>query len=569
MIKNTIRARRLFWGLLPGMIASSAWAQVPQNPRPDAGSLLRQYESRPTDIPLRRGVPAAIPKALDRPAFEENDVRVVPSKFRLSGVTLVSEAELQKLLAPLVAKPADFRQLQYAADLVSAYYRQQGFITARAFLPQQTLSASGVPSEVEIVVLEGRYGRVRIENKSRVRDDVVRELLPVKEGDPVRLQPVERGLLLIEDLPGARVVSSTFGPGDRTGESEYIVALDAEPAMVGQVTADNYGLRTTGRLRVGAQAVWQSPREVGDAVEGNIMSSGHGQNTGRLGYSLSLGPKGWRGAVAVSRVEYELGEEFDGLGYTGTADVAAVSVSYPLVRERSLNVTLTLGAESKALIDHNPIGEQRKRAQAYTVTLSGDEVDGFGGGGTTAWAYSTSFGRIRMANDLARAFDVNNTEGGFARYNVQVTRLQTLEQVNPGLGLQLSIRSQYAAENLESSEKMPIGGPQGVRAFPQGEAVGDRAWLSSLELRQRMSWVSGVRSWVSAFYDAGGVRVNAKPTQADGNKRLLRGYGLGWGSEFGGRYFVNGSFAWPIGEGSLDPNESDKFRAWLQVGATY
>ena len=42
---------------------------------------------------------------------------------------------------------------------------------------------------------------------------------------------------------------------------------------------------------------------------------------------------------------------------------------------------------------------------------------------------------------------------------------------------------QWSANSLDSSEKMPITGPFAVRAYPTGEASGDRAWLATAELR--------------------------------------------------------------------------------------
>lgn len=567
------RKRVLQWSLIMvalSVMAGEAWAQQPLNPRPDAGKLLRQYEVRPTDLPDRRELQTVLPKVPAGPAFGDGDVKVFPSRFRLSGVTLVDEKELQKVLEPLVGKLAGFAQLQYAADLVTAHYRAKGFITSRAYLPQQTLSAAGDPTEVEIVVLEGRYGKIRIENKSRVKDEVLRGLMPIREGEPVRLAPVERGLLLIEDLPGATIVSSTFSPGKSLGESEYILAVGAEPEVSGQVTADNFGLRSTGRERAGVQASWSSPRGVGDALDAGLTSSGSGLVSGRVAYSLPVGPNGLRASVSLSRVQYQLGEEFSSTDAHGTADVLGAGLSYPLVRERSLNVTAMLGLDSKKLNDATVFGDQRKSAKAITLGLNGDEVDGVGGGGTTAWSYQATFGKLRMDNDFARLNDVAGTEGNYSRYNVSLSRLQNVAQWGRGLTLQTSIRSQYAADNLESSEKMPIGGPSAVRAYAADEAAGDRAWLVNVELRQRFSWVSGWNQWVSAFYDAGGAQLNAKPLTADGNKRFLRGYGVGFGMDYNSRYFLNVALAQPSGDRSLDSVEAGKnVRVWLQAGANY
>jgi hemolysin activation/secretion protein len=175
-----------------------------------------------------------------------------------------------------------------------------------------------------------------------------------------------------------------------------------------------------------------------------------------------------------------------------------------------------------------------------------------------------------MLNDIARIYDESNSEGGFSRFNAQVTRLQSLDQIAAGWVLQTMVRSQYAPENLESSEKMPLGGPSGVRAYPQGEAAGDRAALVSVELRRGFSWVSGWSNWMSLFYDAGRSQIHAKPFDGSDNVRSLRGYGLGMGADYSGKYFVSASVAKPVGDEPLDGVEAGRsVRGWIQVGANY
>jgi hypothetical protein len=47
----------------------------------------------------------------------------------------------------------------------------------------------------------------------------------------------------------------------------------------------------------------------------------------------------------------------------------------------------------------------------------------------------------------------------------------------------VKLRGQWADTNLTSSEKFSLGGNDAVRAYPTGEAPGDRGWLATAELR--------------------------------------------------------------------------------------
>jgi hemolysin activation/secretion protein len=64
-----------------------------------------------------------------------------------------------------------------------------------------------------------------------------------------------------------------------------------------------------------------------------------------------------------------------------------------------------------------------------------------------------------------------------------------------------------ANKNLDSSEKFVLGGPQGVRAYPTGEASGDEGWLLNLEWRQELN-----NEWrVVGFVDHGQITLHNTP----------------------------------------------------------
>ena len=51
------------------------------------------------------------------------------------------------------------------------------------------------------------------------------------------------------------------------------------------------------------------------------------------------------------------------------------------------------------------------------------------------------------------------------------------------VSLYAAINGQFASKNLDISEKMGLGGANGVRAYPEGEAYGDQGYVLNLEAR--------------------------------------------------------------------------------------
>ena len=111
---------------------------------------------------------------------------------------------------------------------------------------------------------------------------------------------------------------------------------------------------------------------------------------------------------------------------------------------------------------------------------------------------------------------------------------------------------------------MSLGGPNGVRAYPVGEASGDTGHLFTAELRYIFSQFQlfGADLTASAFIDHGEVHTFEDPPPADptaaNNKRSISGYGLGLSLGREGNLLVRLNVAKPAdGETPIsDPNSA-------------
>ena len=151
-----------------------------------------------------------------------------------------------------------------------------------------------------------------------------------------------------------------------------------------------------------------------------------------------------------------------------------------------------------------------------------------------------TYGKLNLPGSQIAA-DINHTDGSFSKANADVMRMQALPE---NFTLFARAGGQWAGNNLDSSEKISLGGASGVRAFPNGEALGDSGWMGQLELRKT---IGGYAPYV--FIDAGGVRLNKSPAVAQKNTRDIGGGG------FGLRYQrknweLNSSIAWRAWGGS-------------------
>ncbi|WP_426057741.1 ShlB/FhaC/HecB family hemolysin secretion/activation protein [Janthinobacterium sp. PSPC2-1] len=525
----------------------AAQAQVP----PDAGQTLQQLQ--PPIAAPRESQPLKIQAPLDAAPIAPGGAAVILNAVKLSGNSVFSEETLRAALGDVTGKTFDLAGLRGLAQRITDVYQAGGYPFARAILPPQDL-ANG---DLHIEVIEGRYGVVQAQGDdtglARQATAFLDGLLP---GSVIASAPLERAALLLDDLPGIQT-SATMRPGTQAGTGDLIVQVARDQRVRGDIGLDNAGSRYTGKNRVRANVDINSPFLLGDQITVRALLSEEKLWLGSLGYSLPLGTSGLRGNVGYSHTSYELAKEFASLHANGTAKVASAGLSYPILRSQKANLTLIATYQSKDLHDNRDSTRtyESKSSQSMPLALQFDYRDAFDG--ITYGSASWTPGKLKLDAGLT-AVDDYKSNGRFHKVNLDVVRLQSLPA---GFNLMAHLSWQQANKNLDSSEKLSLGGASGVRAYPSGEATGDEGGLAQLELRYDAGAYTPY-----AFMDAGRITVNAKPVVAGDNRRSLSGGGLGlryqrqaWSADV--------ALAWrSIGGRSLSETNSDpKPRVWLNV----
>jgi hemolysin activation/secretion protein len=544
---------------------------------PGAGSILEQLRPR-EPIPLRPpDAPVLPPVEPSKPGVEPTPKASITIKgFRFSGNTVFSSEQLREQVRQYTDTTIDLSGLYEAADRVQRFYRERGYFLALAYVPQQQVR-DGV---VEIALLEGRLGSVILQSEAnmRLRDTFARRILHahLKPGDLITEHALERPLLLLRDLPDVHL-SSELGPSRvEVGAADLTVNLSEKRRWVsGYVDLDNHGNRFTGEYRVGVNLNSGNFTGYGDVLGfRGFLSNGH-MALGRLSYSIPVGPYGTRVGTSYTAFSYQLGEEFQALDADGEGHVVTVYGLHPLIRTRSRSLFLHAGFERKNLEDRiNSVSSVEERhIDAGKLGVAGDFHDGLLSGGLNSYSVTYTRGELDLMPPSLQIIDASpgigpQTAGTFSKWNLDMRRLQ---RITDHLNLLLTYSGQIANKNLTAAEKMSLGGPNGVRAYPVGEAAGDSGHLFSAELRYVFPPLSfGGKPSVSAFVDHGKVKILERPPAADptgrNNHRSISGYGLGVSMGFDGNFLVQLNIATPGDDETpqSDPKDRDP-RLWIQA----
>ncbi len=542
---------------------------------PDAGRLLEDSRKDGTRLPPRRdalpGFTEPVKPALKAPA----SLQVRVSGFRISGLTAIPEEEIKAVLVPFTGKVLGLAQLEAAADAVTRLYRSRGFFLARAYLPQQDIR-DGI---VEIAVLEGRLGQVRVKTagSARLLQAVAERTIASRQqpGSLVEESGLERSLLLLNDLPGV-IAQSSLSPGATVGTTDLGVEISEGGLVSGSVDLDSYGNRFTGEARLGAQINLLDPSGYGDAATLRAQASS-GLASVRGANTLPIGADGFSLTVSGSALRYELCCDFAPLRAKGTAAELRLNASYPLIRSRSGNLYLSGGYAAKALFNETIAGTTSDRTvRNASMGVSGDRRDAFGGGGLNSAATGVTSGKANLngfAPDRAADDVTARTQGSFSKINYTLARLQ---RITDSVNLFANFTGQLANKNLDSAEKFSLGGPYGVRGYPTGESVGDEGQLLNAELR----WEFRPRWQLAGFIDHGRIRLhrNEWANWQGGNTIISNQYslssaGVTLGYTRPGDFALRAMWAQPLGSNpGRDPasgNDSDNRhqgnRLWLQA----
>jgi hemolysin activation/secretion protein len=516
-------------GLLLGA-ASSALAQTAPVLPYNIGDAVRQSEEARRAAPQPQGYGAPVLPRLVEPQFnmKDNETLLV-RRFKLEGPRLIDEADVREILAPYENRKLTLAKIYEAADKLTTLYRLKGYLVAKVYVPAQ--NAQGGTLRIKLV--PGKYGAVAIKNDSLVRDWFLQGVVDHARADSpyIHKDELERGMLLMSDLPGAAMPRVAIGRGQQPETSDFVFGVPEARRFDGYLLGDNYGSPFTGRDRLSGGFNVNSPFGVGDRFSAfGIVSAHAALVNGRVAYSAPIGYDGLRGEIAAYRTTYALGGVYSVLDSTGTADVITGTLSYALRRTRDDSIVLSGNVAHKALND-NVLGVSvaYRRMDLATVAVTRDMVGAFAGLPLlTSTTFGVSSGRLDFPDAAQRAANIAgvDTVGDFAKLNLFFNATLAF---NDRLSLTTNLKAQKSLTgNLDSSEQIGLTGYWGVRSFDEGLA-GDSGYVVTPELKYGLPDFYAYRHAVGLFTDVGAVWL-ADPSFTVTQKRYteLNDIGLGY-----------------------------------------
>jgi len=533
-------------------------AAAPATP-PGAGTFLQEVTplAPPAPPPDQPGLQIEQPVGSTLPASVPFPVKSI----RISGNTSFDTPTLHALIAGAEGRDLTLPELNGWVTRITDFYHAHGYPLARALIPAQTIR-DGV---VSIEVIEARYGKILLDNHSRVSDALLTATLsPLKSGQIIGQAELDSVLLLLADTPGT-VASATLKPGETVGTADLLVQGTPGPTVAGNVTADNYGNRYTGSARVGGEVALNDPLHHGDVLDASVLSSGKDMNYGRVMYDFLLNGAGTHVGASYSALHYVLGDSLASLEGHGTADVDSVWAKQPLVRSVGVDLFAQLQFDRKVLRDDIDVSDIRthRHLDDWTVSLAGDEHDAVLSGGITTWSLGLTSGRVGFDDAQAELADAAtaDTRGPFLQANATLARLQRMAAKD---SLYLTVSWQWANANLDPSQQMIGGGVYTVRSYDMSALTGDSGIQAGAEWRRDLHAWHG--QWQAiGFLDTEHLTINENVWTAGTNTATISGAGLGLNWTGPAQWSAKASVARRLGSAPILVGATSSVHAWLTI----
>ena len=470
--------------------------------------------------------PAALP--------ESAGVKVKVSHFKFTGNTNISNNQLLLLLNDYKDQSLGIKELNKMTVLITDYYRQQGFMLAQAYLPEQDITQDSL----EIAIIEGYLGELKLKTSGQLDEAFLQRMASngLESSAAIRESNLVRNVTLINSLPGLSA-SSQLTPGRDVGYSDVEINVDAKPRFSGFLTANNYGNRYTGREVLGASLFLNNLAGRGDRLNLNLKtSSGAGQRSAQVGYVVPVLDSGSMLNLSTGYLDYKLGGQFSSLGAKGDSYYVSALLDQPVLRSRLLNITSRYGVTYKDISDevssfnldnHRGIG-------AIELGLFGDwRNTGFNG--FNQLGLNLKLADVNFKNTLAKNLDSTgaNTAGNFIKYNLFASHLQP---ITTDFNLRLMGEYQGTSKNLDSSEKLSVGGANRWREFADIPTSADRGLIVGAEVRRAMLPIAALANAPTflqtmemspyVFYDYSRGNINHNALTSDNHVRSSH-YGIG------------------------------------------
>ena len=419
------------------------------------GQVIKNYNSTSSDSDFIQGQVQDI----DTKGVFVNSIEVAPS-------SVLSQEEVNQIIQPIVGKNVFISDIQNVIDQLNNLYAEKGFVTAKAFLPEQTVENG----HIYIELIESKVGNVSVEQNKGTRTKYITDRVEQKPGELFDIVELEKDILDFNRYNEGVNLTANLTAGTQPGTTDIqLTAHENIPFHVVGIM-DNAGRYQTGRLRGGAMIYADSLFHNRDRLSLGSYFSG-GAISPFADYNFPINKKdgriGFMYSSTFAKIKWGPLEPLD---LKSKSYIYSLYYSQPLVRKPGFELKSYAGlnykrARTSILDDWMDLGVDEITSADVAFNIRKDTKHG-----------------IWYANQgVSLAVPIFDSQSSYVKINGGAIRLHDFSH---GVIGQLKANYQVIPNNkhIPYLDQFQTGGLATVRGYSEGILMGKNGYYTSAEL---------------------------------------------------------------------------------------
>lgn len=390
---------------------------------------------------------------------------VYVERIEVSPSQILTEDEIKSIIEEYTQENLTIAQLQEIINKINTLYLQKGYVTARAFLPEQDIENE----TIKIQLVEGKVGNINIENNKWTRTSFIRKRIKLQEGQLFNIQTLEENIVNLNRYNEGINVNGTLEPGkEKLGTTD--ITLKTEEKLPFRITAlmDNTGRNTIGQYRGGLMlqddsllgfrdkltlGAFANKNMVTPFADYNIPVN---KNDDRVGFSFSSSNS------RINNGPYKI------FNIKSRSQNYSIYYTHPFIRKPWTELSSTLSLNYKRSVT------SFDGADIYKNDVASAQAG-------LNWRYDTARGIWYINQNVSYAFPIFDKDSNYLKLDGGILRLHDF-----GHGFVGTLRANYQVipnrEVVPYIDQFLAGGGATVRGYSEGILIGRDGYLVSMEM---------------------------------------------------------------------------------------
>lgn len=445
------------------------------------------------------------------------ETRLNLKKVEFTSSSVLSSDALKKFAASYEGREIGMAELKEFIGSINLWYRNNGYITARALLPPQEIR-DGV---LKVLLIEGLIGNVKIAGNMNTRDGYIRNRVSVPEGKLLDINRLDKKLAWFNGLNDVKI-RIKLQAGEKPGTTDCLMLVYEPEDKLSSLFIDTAGNKGTGETRFGISYTDNSISGRRDAFSMTALMT-TSSKAAMAAYNFPVNRYGTKASVYYNMNNLEI--DNDGVGIRGKSNLAGFSLNHPLTVRPRFRSEITFDVQQQ---------ESENRISGVNFVDDNEERISFG--------YSLLKRSSTQAIYLKPTITLCDYNGiGDARKVRKYLFDGVWQKIRRGnQQIDLKISGQKTTDNyMPSSDQFFLGGLYSVRGYDESMISGDSGLNLKLDYSLPLKFIDRTRGFV--FCDWG--RIYGKSFSAT---RVIYSSGFGFIHSFARDSMIVLSVGYPM-----------------------